>query len=230
MRRCRSIVARRRVPAWPPSLESAPLDLLRRYDRPGPRYTSYPTAVEFHDGFRRTGLSRAPGRGRASGGRPAVAVHPPAVLPRAVLVLRVHGHHHEEARGRGALPRVPRRARRRMLADALGARRRVVQYHWGGGTPTYLTLAEMEALHDDGSAALRRAARRRGRHRSGPAGHQRRAAGAAAAARIQPRVVRRAGLHARSAGGRQPHSARGAHAPPLRRCPRGSASTRSTST
>ena len=23
---------------------------LRRYDRPGPRYTSYPTAVEFHDG------------------------------------------------------------------------------------------------------------------------------------------------------------------------------------
>ncbi|NJM42766.1 MAG: hypothetical protein HC853_19525 [Anaerolineae bacterium] len=22
-------------------------DLLRRYDRPGPRYTSYPTAVEF---------------------------------------------------------------------------------------------------------------------------------------------------------------------------------------
>ncbi len=24
-------------------------DLLARYDRPGPRYTSYPTAVEFHD-------------------------------------------------------------------------------------------------------------------------------------------------------------------------------------
>lgn len=26
-------------------------DLLRRYDRPGPRYTSYPTAPNFHDGF-----------------------------------------------------------------------------------------------------------------------------------------------------------------------------------
>ena len=24
------------------------VDLLRKYDRPGPRYTSYPTAVEFH--------------------------------------------------------------------------------------------------------------------------------------------------------------------------------------
>ena len=27
------------------------VDLLRKYDRPGPRYTSYPTAVEFHAGF-----------------------------------------------------------------------------------------------------------------------------------------------------------------------------------
>ena len=26
-------------------------ELLRRYDRPGPRYTSYPTAPRFHDGF-----------------------------------------------------------------------------------------------------------------------------------------------------------------------------------
>ena len=26
-------------------------DLLAKYDRPGPRYTSYPTAVEFHEGF-----------------------------------------------------------------------------------------------------------------------------------------------------------------------------------
>ena len=25
--------------------------LLRQYDRPGPRYTSYPTAVEFNDSF-----------------------------------------------------------------------------------------------------------------------------------------------------------------------------------
>ena len=26
-------------------------DLLAKYDRPGPRYTSYPTAVEFHESF-----------------------------------------------------------------------------------------------------------------------------------------------------------------------------------
>src|SRR5215208_8146461 len=45
----------RRTPTPPTvtsALASAPLDLLRRYDKSGPRYTSYPTAVEFHDGFR----------------------------------------------------------------------------------------------------------------------------------------------------------------------------------
>ncbi len=26
-------------------------ELLARHDRPGPRYTSYPTAVDFHEGF-----------------------------------------------------------------------------------------------------------------------------------------------------------------------------------
>ena len=36
-------------------------DLLRRYDRPGPRYTSYPTAVEFHAGFRAVAADLDPG-------------------------------------------------------------------------------------------------------------------------------------------------------------------------
>ena len=35
-----------------------------------------------------------------------------------------------------------------MLAAALGRRRRLVQYHWGGGTPTYLTPPEIAALHE----------------------------------------------------------------------------------
>src|SRR5688572_22635326 len=33
------------------AVEVSTTDLLARYDRPGPRYTSYPTAVEFHSGF-----------------------------------------------------------------------------------------------------------------------------------------------------------------------------------
>ena len=34
-------------------------DLLRRYDRPGPRYTSYPTAPQFHPGFGESELREA---------------------------------------------------------------------------------------------------------------------------------------------------------------------------
>ena len=34
-----------------PPAASVTADLLAKFDRPGPRYTSYPTAVEFHEGF-----------------------------------------------------------------------------------------------------------------------------------------------------------------------------------
>src|SRR6185295_17463655 len=33
-----------------------------------------------------------------------------------------------------------------MLAAALGPRRKIVQYHWGGGTPTYLSAAQIARL------------------------------------------------------------------------------------
>ena len=33
-------------------------DLVQRYDGPGPRYTSYPTAVQFHEGFGADDYSR----------------------------------------------------------------------------------------------------------------------------------------------------------------------------
>jgi len=34
-----------------------------------------------------------------------------------------------------------------LVARSLGERRRVVQYHWGGGTPTYLSVDQMQTLH-----------------------------------------------------------------------------------
>lgn len=35
-----------------------------------------------------------------------------------------------------------------MLAEQLGSRRRVVQHHWGGGTPTYLEPAQIQRLNE----------------------------------------------------------------------------------
>ncbi len=135
------------VPAGPPSFESAPLDLLRRYDRPGPRYTSYPTAVEFHDGFReREYRERLAEATRAATDPLSLYIHLPFCRERCSFcgcMVIITKKHQVAARYLEFLAREVA-----MLADALGARRQVVQYHWGGGTPTYLTLEEMEALHN----------------------------------------------------------------------------------
>jgi oxygen-independent coproporphyrinogen-3 oxidase len=134
------------VTAVPPAFESAPLDLLRRYDRPGPRYTSYPTAVEFHDGFREGEYrSRLADAAAATADPLSLYIHLPFCRERCSFcgcMVIITKKHEVAARYLEFLAREVA-----MLAEALGRRRRVVQYHWGGGTPTYLTLAEMEALH-----------------------------------------------------------------------------------
>jgi oxygen-independent coproporphyrinogen-3 oxidase len=134
------------LPAATRAFQSAPLDLLRRYDRPGPRYTSYPTAVEFHDGFTESEYrGRLADAAQASGDPLSLYIHLPFCRERCSFcgcMVIITKKHEVATRYLDFLAREVA-----MLADALGRRRRVVQYHWGGGTPTYLTLAEMEALH-----------------------------------------------------------------------------------
>jgi oxygen-independent coproporphyrinogen-3 oxidase len=121
-------------------------DLLRQYDRPGPRYTSYPTAVEFHEGFDHAAYA---GRLQAA-----------ADLKDEPLSLYVHIPFCEErcsycgcmviiAKNPAIADKYVTYLEREiaMLAGALGGRRRVVQHHWGGGTPTYLSTQQIERLH-----------------------------------------------------------------------------------
>lgn len=121
-------------------------DLLRKYDKPGPRYTSYPTAVEFGEAFTGDLYGRRLDAAAARSPEPlSLYLHLPFCEERcafcgcAVIATR---HHEIVAPYLDALLREVG-----MLADRLRDRRRVVQYHWGGGTPTYLTQAEMAALH-----------------------------------------------------------------------------------
>ena len=119
--------------------------LIDRYDRPGPRYTSYPTAVEFHTGF-----STEDYRGRLD----AASTHTDQALS---LYVHVPFCEHRCAycgcaviatRKREVAVRYLEYLEREigMVAAALGGRRRVVQYHWGGGTPTYLSVEQMTRL------------------------------------------------------------------------------------
>lgn len=122
-------------------------DLLRQYDRPGPRYTSYPTAVEFTDRF-----DEAAYRGRLEAA---------ASDPDAPISLYVHVPFCEERCTYCGCMTIITKKRDvaaqyldyleheiAMLARQLGGRRRVVQHHWGGGTPTYLTADQLERLYD----------------------------------------------------------------------------------
>ncbi|EQD81139.1 Coproporphyrinogen III oxidase, oxygen-independent, partial [mine drainage metagenome] len=52
-------------------------ELLRRYDRPGPRYTSYPTAPQFTPAFSEADLREHIGRSNAHGRALSIYAHMP---------------------------------------------------------------------------------------------------------------------------------------------------------
>jgi len=133
--------------AHPELTRSVPADLLRKYDRPGPRYTSYPTAVEFNVSFDECAYRRKLSEAAEAVGEPlSLYVHLPFCARRCTFcgcMVIVTRKREVAARYLGYLHREIG-----MLARTLGHRRRVVQYHWGGGTPTYLDLAQMKALQE----------------------------------------------------------------------------------
>lgn len=121
-------------------------ELLARYDRPGPRYTSYPTAVDFHDGFGPADYQRHLAAAAARERQPlAFYTHLPFCAHRCGFcgchaIVSPHGKKVSEP----YLRRLKRETE--MVARRLGDRRRVTQYQWGGGTPTYLTPEQITEL------------------------------------------------------------------------------------
>ena len=123
-------------------------DLIKRYDSAGPRYTSYPTALEFHEEFNNSSLDTAI---NASRERPlALYVHIPfchslcwycgcnkVVTRNAAIVDDYLDALAREVHTRG-----------HQLSG-----RRVVQLHFGGGTPSFLSTEQRRRV----LAFLRRA-------------------------------------------------------------------------
>lgn len=123
-------------------------DLLRRYDRPGPRYTSYPTAPQFHAGFGEAQLRDA---AAASNGDPiprrlSLYVHVPFCESPCFYCGCNRIITRDKARGEAYLARLYREIA--LMAELFDRDREVMQLHFGGGTPNFLTPAQLGEAMD----------------------------------------------------------------------------------
>jgi oxygen-independent coproporphyrinogen-3 oxidase len=119
-------------------------EFLDRYNRPGPRYTSYPTAPVWQDDFGPDDIEQRYAQAEAAKSPISLYMHLPfceslclfcacnmiitkdhSVAPPYLTTLKHEIEH---------------------VARHVSRSRSVVQFHWGGGTPTYLTPAQMEDL------------------------------------------------------------------------------------
>ncbi|WP_342316855.1 oxygen-independent coproporphyrinogen III oxidase [Lysobacter sp. FW306-1B-D06B] len=123
-------------------------ELLRRYDRPGPRYTSYPAAPQFKPGFGEAQLRQA---AAASNGDPiprplSLYVHVPFCASPCFYCGCNRIISRDKARGETYLTRLYREIG---LASAMFDRdREVVQLHFGGGTPNFLSAEQLAEAVD----------------------------------------------------------------------------------
>jgi oxygen-independent coproporphyrinogen-3 oxidase len=128
-----------------PISRAVTVDLLSRYDRPGPRYTSYPTAVEFHEGVTGADYLDRLAAANAMGDAPlSLYIHLPFCEERCLFC----GCHTIITRHKDvAVPYLGLLGREiELLAERLPDRRQFAQLHLGGGTPTYYTPQQLEGL------------------------------------------------------------------------------------
>ena len=122
------------------------LDLLRRYDLPGPRYTSYPSAPQFSARFTDVDFRRQAAR---SNQEPiprdlSLYVHVPFCFSPCFYCGCNRIITRDVRRGAPYVERLVREAE--MVAPLFDRDRDVVQLHFGGGTPNFLEPAALAGL------------------------------------------------------------------------------------
>src|SRR6202167_4279557 len=117
---------------------------LQKYNRPGPRYTSYPTAPVWQDDFGPDDLEQFYATANAARTPVSLYMHLPFCESLClfcacnVVITKDHS---------VAPPYIEILEREIEHVRRFVSRSRpVVQFHWGGGTPTYLTPEQMEQL------------------------------------------------------------------------------------
>ncbi len=121
-------------------------ELIKRYNHAGPRYTSYPTAVQFNEDYGIKQYQNYAEKSNQSGKDLSLYFH----IPFCDTVCFYCGCNKVVTKDRTkAAPYLQRVHKEIEMQSALfDSQRKVNQLHWGGGTPTFISHDEMKALMD----------------------------------------------------------------------------------
>lgn len=122
------------------------LDLIKKYDRPGPRYTSYPTAPQFNDSFTPAKYKDEIVRTNSLSTPPNLSLY--YHIPFCDTLCYFCGCNMIITRNRDRIKEYIKYLKKEieLMRSLIKEGRKVVQLHWGGGTPTHLNPDEITDL------------------------------------------------------------------------------------
>jgi len=119
-------------------------DFLAKYNRPGPRYTSYPTAPVWNDAFGPADHEKVLQQAEQARTPVSLYMHIPFCESLCLFCACNVVIQKNKAVAPPYLAVLKREMER--VSRSVSKNRPVVQFHWGGGTPTYLTPEQIEDL------------------------------------------------------------------------------------
>jgi oxygen-independent coproporphyrinogen-3 oxidase len=119
-------------------------EFLEKYNRPGPRYTSYPTAPVWKDDFGPDDLENYQARADERGTPLSLYMHLPFCESLCLFCACNVSIQKDKSVAIPYLAALKREIEH--VAGRVSRKRPVIQFHWGGGTPTYLSPAQLEDL------------------------------------------------------------------------------------
>jgi len=119
-------------------------EFLARYNRPGPRYTSYPTAPVWNDSFGPDDLERVHEEAERARSPVSLYMHIPFCESLCLFCACSVIIQKDKRVAQPYLSILKQEMER--VSRSVSKNREVVQFHWGGGTPTYLTPEQIEDL------------------------------------------------------------------------------------
>ncbi|MBU1099455.1 MAG: oxygen-independent coproporphyrinogen III oxidase [Bacteroidetes bacterium] len=125
---------------------SIDIDLIKKYDKPGPRYTSYPTAPHFTEEFTKDKFLVEVIATNSNKEMPDLSLY--YHLPFCDTLCYFCGCNMIVTRNRDRVAKYIDYLKKEidLVRTYIAPDRKVAQLHWGGGTPTHLTPSEISDL------------------------------------------------------------------------------------